>query len=79
MSPVMQRVLDIAIVIALTAAIVLVVNAANSLLMPRGGLWVGFRQWQSFIGRSDILGTMILTAVVTVAYQFWQQRRRPLR
>jgi hypothetical protein len=79
MSPVMQRVLDVAIVIALTAAAVLLIVGVNSLLMSRGGIWTGLRLWQAFILRPDILGTMVLTAAVTVAYQFWQQRRRPGR
>ena len=76
MSPVMHRVLDVAIAVALTAAVVLLIVAVNSLLMSRGGVWTGLRLWQAFIFRPDILGTMALTAVVTVAYQFWQQRRR---
>ncbi len=79
MPPVMQKALDVAISIALTAAVVFVVTGVNGFLMSRGGLWTGFRQWQAFIGRGDILGTMILTAMVTIAYVFWQQRRRPGR
>ena len=79
MPPLMQRALDVVIAIALTAAVVFVIVGANSFLMSRGGAWTGFRLWYAFIGRPDILGTMILTAVVTFAYVFWQQRRRPGR
>jgi hypothetical protein len=79
MSPLMQRALDVLIAIALTAAVVFVIVAANSFLMSRGGSWAGFRLWYAFIGRPDILGTMILTALVTIAYVMWQQTRRPGR
>jgi hypothetical protein len=79
MPPLMHRALDVAIATALTAAVVFVIVAANSFLMSRGGAWPGFRLWYAFIGRPDILGTMILTALVTIAYVMWQQSRRPGR
>jgi hypothetical protein len=79
MSPVMQRVLDVIIATALTAAVVFVIVVINAFLMSRGGSFTGFKLWYSFVGRPDILGTMILTSLVTFAYVFWQQRRRPGR
>jgi len=77
MSPMMRRGLDVAIAIALTAAVFAVIIVANSTLMSRGGSWAGVRLWYAFIGRPDILGTMVLTALVSTAYVFWQQGRRP--
>jgi hypothetical protein len=71
----LQRVLDVATAIALTAAVVFVIVAGNNLLMPRGGAVAGFRVWYGFIARPEILSTMILTAVVSFAYVFWQQSR----
>ena len=79
MSPLMHRALDVAIAAALTAAVVFVIVAINSFLMTRRGSWPGFRLWYAFISRPDILGTMILTALVTIAYVMWQQGRRPGR
>jgi hypothetical protein len=79
MSPLMQRALDVAIATALTAAVVFVVIAVNSLLIPRGGMLVGFRAWYTFITRPEIYSTMILTALVTIAYVVWHQTRRPMR
>jgi hypothetical protein len=79
MSPLMQRGIDVAIATVLTAAVVLVVVAVNSLLMSRGGAWSGFRLWYAFISRPDILGMMLLTAFVTIGYVMWQQARRPGR
>ena len=75
MPPVMQRVLDVAIAIALTAAVVFVIVAGNNLLMPRGGVAAGFKAWYAFMARPEIISMMILTALVIFAYMFWQQRR----
>ncbi len=79
MSPLMQRALDVAIATALTAVVVFVVITINSFLMSRGGSFAGFRLWDAFISRPDILGTMILTALVTIGYVMWHQTRRPIR
>jgi hypothetical protein len=77
MRPAMLRILDIVAAIALTAAVLFLIVAINAFLMSRGGSFGGFRIWYAFIGRPDILGTMILTVFVSFAYSFWQQRRRP--
>lgn len=77
MSPLMRKALDLLIALSLTAAVTFVIVVSNSLLMPRGGSAQGLRLWYAFIGRPDILGTMILTALVTMAYFVWQQRRGP--
>lgn len=79
MSPLMHKVVDILIAIALTAAVVFVIVVANSFLMSRGGSVQGIKLWFAFIGRPDILGTIILTALVSMGYVFWQQGRRPGR
>jgi hypothetical protein len=76
MSPLMQKGVDVLIAIALTAAVVFVIVVVNSFLMSRGGSIYGIKLWFSFIGRPDILGTMILTALVSMGYVFWQQGRR---
>jgi hypothetical protein len=73
----MQRVLDVAAAIGLTAAAVFVIVAVNAFLMSHGGSFAGFRLWYAFIGRPDIFGTMVLTALTTFLYLAWQQRRRP--
>jgi hypothetical protein len=77
MSPVVQRGLDVLAAIALTAAATFLIVALNAFLMSRSGAFAGFRVWYAFIGRPDILGTMILTALISILYVFWQQRRRP--
>lgn len=63
--------------IALTAAVVFVIVVVNSFLVARGGSVYGFKLWADYIARPDIIGTMALTALVTVAYLIWQQSGRP--
>jgi ABC-type sulfate transport system permease subunit len=77
MPPAMRKALDILTAIGLTAAAFFVIVVANSFLMARGGYSQGFRLWYSFILRPDILGTIVLTALVTMAYVFWKQSGRP--
>jgi len=78
MPPVVHKVIDVAAAIALTAAAVFVIVAVNAFLMSsHAGSFTGFRLWYGFIGRPDILGTMILTALISFLYAAWQQRRRP--
>ena len=54
--------------VGLTAAVFFVIVVANAFLMARGSYATGFNLWYSFILRPDILGTMVLTAVVTFGY-----------
>jgi hypothetical protein len=77
MPPVLQKLIDVVVAIALTCAVFFVIVVANSFLMARGNSWHGINMWYSFIGRPDILGTMTITALVCMGYVFWQQRRRP--
>jgi hypothetical protein len=76
MSPIVRKGLDVVIAVALTAAVAFVIVISNSFLVGRAS-WHGFNIWYAFILRPDILGTMILTALVTVAYHVWAQGGRP--
>ena len=77
MSTAMRKVIDVLTAIGLTAVAFFVIVVANSFLMARGSYSHGFNLWYSFILRPDILGTMVLTALVTMAYVFWKQSGRP--
>jgi uncharacterized membrane protein YhfC len=75
----LKRILQIAIAVALTAAVFLVVIVGNGLLVGRqASLHAAINLWLAFIKRPDILATMILTALVTVLFVYWQrdQERR---
>jgi len=73
MPRVMKRSLHVAIAAALTAAVVLFVMMVNGFLVGRGGSLGGVDVWLAFIKRSDIFGTIILTALVTTFFLYWQR------
>jgi hypothetical protein len=73
---ILKRSLQIAIAVALTAAVILVVIVGNGLLVGRQvSLQAGINVWLAFIKRPDILATMILTAFVTVLFVYWQRNQ----
>ncbi len=73
MTPLAKKLTDVAIAMAITFAVVLVIVVSNGLLTSRGTYWQGFYVWLAFVQRPDILGTVALTALVTTAYYFWNQ------
>ena len=66
-----KRALQVMYAVVITAAIALVIIMLNNVLTAKGGWMQGITAWTTFIQRSDILGTMILTALVTVATLYW--------
>lgn len=65
-----KRALQVMTATGLTALVALAIVAANNILLARGGPVQGFNVWYAFITRPDIIGTTLLTAVVTVAYLY---------
>jgi hypothetical protein len=72
---VFKRVLQIAVGVALTCAVVLAIVVGNALLIPRAKSPPGWDLWLAFINRTDILATMVLTALVTVSFVYWQRKQ----
>lgn len=68
-----KRLLEVVIATGLTGMVSLLVLLLNNVLTGRGGWLNGFDVWLSFIRRPDILGTMLLTAICTVAFLQWQR------
>lgn len=68
-----KRVIEVAVITGLTGLAALMILGLNNVLTARSGFTGGFDLWMNFIRRSDILGTMILTAIVAVAYLNWQK------
>ena len=62
-----KRAFQVLVAVALTALASLVILSLNDVLTTHSGWRQGFDLWFGFIRRSDILGTIVLTAVVTVA------------
>jgi hypothetical protein len=72
----LKRILQVAMAIALTFALLLVVIAGNGFLVGRQtSLQAGVGAWLAFIRRPDILATMTLTAAVTVSFLSWQRKQ----
>ena len=76
MPPLTKKLTDVAIAVGLTMAVVLVIVVTNSFLTSRGGYMQGFNLWLALVQRPDILGTMVLTALVTIGYGVWQSGGR---
>ncbi len=76
MSPLSKRLTDAGIIVGLTAAATFIIVVTASFLTSKGGYWQGVSLWLGLIKRTDILGTMILTALVGAGYAFWQQSGR---
>ena len=66
-----KRLIEIAASCVVTAAAILAILTINNLLIGKNGWARGYDIWSQFIARSDILGTIILTATVTVAFVYW--------
>ncbi len=66
-----KRALQVLIAVAITAVAILIVLSLNNVLTTQSGWRQGFNAWYAFIRRSDIIGTMVLTAVVTVISVYW--------
>jgi hypothetical protein len=60
---------------ALTSLVAFVILVLNNVLTNRGGWLEGFSVWQSFMRQPAILGTMLLTSLVTVVFLSWQRDR----
>jgi hypothetical protein len=71
-----KRILQIALAVALTGAVFLVMIVGNGLLIGRAASWQsGYNAWLTFMKRPDILATITVTAVVTVLLVYWMRDR----
>ena len=68
-----KRSMQVAVAVTLTSLVVLALVLGNALLMAKGTSRQGVNAWLAFIKRGDIQATMILTAVVTVLFVYWQR------
>ncbi len=59
--------------IGLTFGLVFLIVMTSSFLTARGGYMHGFKLWLALVERRDIIGTAVLTALVTTGYALWQQ------
>jgi len=72
----LKRALQIASTVVLTASVLLIVIVGNGFLVGKAPSFrSGWNLWLSFIQRPDILSTMFLTAIVAVAFVYWQRNQ----
>jgi hypothetical protein len=76
MSPLARKLIDAAIAIGLTLGVVLLIVVTSSFLTARGSYAHGFKLWLGLVQRPDIVGTVVLTVLVTIGYTIWQQGKR---
>jgi branched-subunit amino acid transport protein len=69
----LKRTLQVAVAVGLTALVALAIVVGNGFLQPHGRPQQAWDVWLAFIYRTDILTTMVLTAVVTVLFVYWQR------
>lgn len=68
-----KRTVQIGAGAALSAAVICLVMVINGLLSGRGTTLQWINVWLGFIKRGDILATMLLTAMTTVLFVYWQR------
>ena len=72
----LKRILQVAMAVAVTASVSLVVIVGNGAVAGRGtSFQASINAWLAFIKRPDILSTMVLTAFVTVLLVHWQRNQ----
>jgi hypothetical protein len=72
----LKRLVQIGIAVAFSSTVFLVMIVGNGMLLGRGASFQsGWNTWLAFIRRPDILGTMIITSVVTVLVIYWMRDR----
>src|SRR5262245_50290816 len=70
----LKRTLQVGMAVALTVGVLFVVIVGNGFLAGKAGpLQGGFAVWLAFIKRTDILSTIVLTALVSVLFVYWQR------
>lgn len=68
-----KRVVQVLAACAITAGVALIIVVGSGMLLARGSSSRGLDVWLTFIKRPDIQGTMLLTAIVTVLFVYWQR------
>ncbi len=68
-----KRTVQVAGAVALTSGVALVLMLSSGLLQGKGTVWQAWTVWLGFINRPDIQATMVLTALVTVLFVYWQR------
>lgn len=68
-----KRTLQVAIAVGLSALVALGLMVGSGFLQAKGNSVQAWNVWLAFINRPDIQATMVLTALVTVLFVYWQR------
>lgn len=68
-----KRTIQVGAAVALTMGVALVLMLGSGLLQARATSAQAWNVWLSFVNRPDIQATMVLTALVTVLFVYWQR------
>jgi hypothetical protein len=66
-TPLMKRLLDFAVILAAISGIAFLMIAGANSMVAKTTLWKSYMMWLTFISRSDIVFTTLLTIAVTMA------------
>ncbi len=72
-SRIVKRAVQVAVGTSLGAVTIGTVMVLNGLLSGRGTVMLWINHWLSFIQRPEIFVTMLLTAMTTVLFIYWQR------
>ena len=75
-TPLLKRATDIAIILAVSAAIAFLLIAASNSLVAKTGIWKSYAVWLNFISRPDIIVTSVLAIIVTMAVSNYHGGKR---
>ena len=68
-----KRSIQVALAVGLTALVALALMMGSGLLQAKGTSTQVLAVWLAFINRPDIQATMVLTAIVSVLFVYWQR------
>ena len=74
-----KRIVQVLSGTALSAAVIGVVMVLNGLLSGRGSTMQWVHVWLGFVQKPEILVTMLLTAMTTVLFVYWQRDKERSR
>lgn len=75
MTPLVRKLSDLAIVLAVTAGLSFIFIAVSNSLVAKATLWKSYNAWLGLISRPDIIVTTIIAVIVTMAVSTYQQNR----
>ena len=75
MTPLVRRIIDIAIILAASSGIAFLIIAGANSLVAKIGIWKSYYIWLSFVSRPDIVVTTLLAIAVTMTVTAYNQAK----